>query len=140
MSAFPMILISVILYNLVYFGGAVAGHHEMQAILDQNVALKMFSGDLWRVTVSDALELLTLAMLFIETIRAARSDSREILNHAFSMLTFCVALVEFIVLKGFSTSAFFLITAMCLFDVVAGYTISIVSARRDLTVLPQGNR
>ena len=115
-----MILIVVILYNLVYFGGAVAGHHDMQAILDQSFALKMFSGDVWRVTASDLLELLALAMLFIETVRAARSNSREILNHAFSMLTFCVALVEFIVLKGFSTSAFFLITAMCLFDVVAG--------------------
>jgi hypothetical protein len=44
--------------------------------------------------------------------------------------------VEFIVLKGFSTSTFFLITAMCLFDVVAGYTISIVAARRDLGVMP----
>ena len=140
MSAFPMILLVVILYNLVYFGGAVAGHHDMQAILDQSFALKMFSGDVWRVTTSDLLELLALAMLFIETVRAARSNSREILNHAFSMLTFCVALVEFIVLKGFSTSAFFLITAMCLFDVVAGYTISIVSARRDLAVLPQNER
>ena len=136
MSAFPMILIAVILYNLVYFGGAVAGHHDMQTVLDQSFALKMFSGDVWRVTASDLLELLTLAMLFIEIIRAARSTSREILNHAFSMLVFCAALVEFIVLKGFSTTAFFLITAMCLFDVVAGYTISIVSARRDLNTLP----
>jgi hypothetical protein len=140
MSAFPMILVVVILYNLVYFGGAVAGHHEMQAILDQSFSLKMFSGDVWRVTAGDLFVLGSLAMLFIETIRAARSNSREILNHAFSMLTFCIALVEFIVLKGFSTSAFFLITAMCLFDVVAGYTRSIVSARRDLAVLPQGDR
>ena len=137
MSAFPMILIAIILYNLVFFGSGVAGHHDMQAILDQSFALKMFSGDVWRVTVSDMFELLALAMLFIETVKAARSSSREILNHAFSMLSFCVALVEFIVLKGFSTSAFFLITAMSLFDVVAGYTISIVSARRDLAVLPQ---
>jgi hypothetical protein len=140
MRAFPMILISVILYNLVYFGSAVAGHHDMQAILDQSFALKMFSGDIWRVTAGDLLELLTLAMLFVEIVRAARASSREVLNHAFAMLTFCVALVEFIVLKGFSTSAFFLITAMCLFDVVAGYTISIVSARRDLAVLPQSDR
>ena len=52
------------------------------------------------------------------------------------MLTFIGALVEFIVLKGFGTSTFFLITAMCLFDVVAGYTISIIAARRDLSVIP----
>ncbi len=140
MRAFPMILVVVIIYNLVFFGGALAGHHEMQALLDQSFALKMFSGDIWRVTASDLFVMGALAMLFIETIRAARSDSREILNHAFSMLTFCIALVEFIVLKGFSTSAFFLITLMCLFDVVSGYTISIVCARRDLAVLPQSDR
>ena len=136
MSAFPMILITVILYNLVYFGSGVAGQHDMQAILEHSFALKMFSGDVWNVTVSDLFVLLALAMLFVETVKAARSTSREILNHAFAMLTFCVALVEFIVLKGFSTSAFFLVTAMCLFDVVAGYTISIVAARRDIGMMP----
>ena len=136
MSAFPLILVAVILYNLVFFGGAMAGHHDMAGLLNQSFALTMFSGDVWHITMADLFVLLALAMLFIETVKAARSTSREILNHAFSMLTFCVALVEFIVLKGFSTSAFFLITAMCLFDVVAGYTISIVSARRDMAMLP----
>jgi hypothetical protein len=136
MSAFPLILIVVILYNLVFFGGAVAGHHDMQGLLDQSFALKMFSGDVWRITMSDLFVLGSLLLLFIEIVRAARASTREVLNHAFAMLTFCIALVEFIVLKGFSTSAFFLITAMCMFDVVAGYTISIVSARRDLAVLP----
>ncbi len=140
MSAFPMILITVILYNLIYFGGAVAGHQDMQAMLDHSVALKMFSGDVWRITIGDGIVLLALFMLFVETIRAARHNARELLNHAFSMLTFCIALVEFIVLKGFSTSVFFLITAMCLFDVVAGYTISIVAAKRDLTVMSSNDR
>ena len=46
------------------------------------------------------------------------------------------AVAEFAVLKGFGTSTFFLITLMCLFDVVAGYTVSIVTARRDLAVVP----
>ena len=140
MSAFPMILITVILYNLLCFGGGVAGYHDMQALLEHSYSLKMFSGDVWRFTVSDLFVLLALLMLFIETIKAARHNSRELLNHAFAMLTFCVALVEFIVLKGFSTSAFFLITAMCLFDVVAGYTISIVAAKRDMTVMTSSDR
>ena len=135
MSAFPMILVAVILYNLVAFGGGVAGHGDMQTILEHSFQIQMFSGDVWRITVGDLFVALALALLFIETIKAARSTQREILNHAFSMIAFCIALVEFIVLKGFSTSAFFLITAMCLFDVVAGYTISIVAARRDMGVM-----
>jgi hypothetical protein len=130
-----MILIVVILYNLAAFGGGVLGYHDMQALLSQSFTLRMFSGDVWRITVGDLFELLALGMLFIETLKAARSSQRVIVSHAFAMLTFCAALVEFIVLKGFSTSAFFLITMMCLFDVVAGYTISIVASRRDLNVV-----
>jgi hypothetical protein len=136
MAAFPMILVVVILYNLVAFGGGMAGHGDMQTILEHSFQIKMFSGDVWKITVGDLFVALALAFLFVEIVKAARSSQREILNHAFSMVTFCIALVEFIVLKGFSTSAFFLITAMCLFDVVAGYTISIVAARRDLGMVP----
>ena len=50
----------------------------MQAVLDHSFALTMFSGDVWRITVSDLFVLLALAMLFIETVKAARSvSSRE---------------------------------------------------------------
>ena len=80
--------------------------------------------------------LIALALLFVEIIKAAGTTHREIINHRLSMLTFVVALVEFIMLKGFGTSTFFLITIMCLFDVVAGYTISLVAAKRDLSMAP----
>lgn len=140
MSAFPMILIAVILYNLMLFGGGVTGHGDMQAMLDHAFTVKMFSGDVWRITVGDLLVLLALGLLFLETIKAARHDSRAALHHAFSLLTFCVALAEFILLKGFSTSAFFLITVLCLFDVVAGYAISIVAAKRERTVMSTDER
>ena len=86
----------------------------------------------WVFALGDLILLVSLALLFMETIKATRTGSVEVLNHALSMLVFIVALVEFIVLKGFSTSTFFLLTLMCLFDVVAGFTISIVSAKRDL--------
>jgi hypothetical protein len=36
--------------------------------------------------------------------------------------------------KGFSTSVFFFVVVMTAFDVVAGYTISIVAAEHDLGV------
>jgi hypothetical protein len=134
-AAFPMILIAVILYNLVALGGWL-GHTEAQALLDQGFAIKMFSNDMWRISIGDFFLLLTLCLLFVEVVRATATTKREIVNHAFSMLTFVVALVEFITLRGFATTVFFLITIMALFDVVAGYTISIVTAKRDLSVAP----
>ena len=130
--SFPTILFAVLLYNLVAFGGGVSGQHDMPALLAQGTSVAMFSGDRWTVTLGDVIELFALSMLFIEIVKATRSSTREVVNHAFSMLTFAVALVEFIVLKGFSTSVFFFILAMTLFDVVAGCTISIVAAKRNM--------
>ncbi len=63
---------------------------------------------------------------------ATCTTAREIINHGLSMLTFVIALIEFITLKGFATSTFFLLLSMTLFDVIAGYTISIVAAEHDL--------
>src|SRR5437660_699589 len=135
MRAFPMILIAVVAYNLLVFGGATTGH-DTASLLGQTVPVTVFSGDIWKISLGDTQVALALLLLFIETIKAARTSHREILNHALSLLIFIGALVEFIALKGFGTSVFFLITAMCLFDVVAGYTISIIAARRDLSVPP----
>lgn len=137
MGAFPLLLLAVIFYNLLAFGGGLAGQ-QAATLLGQPLALTLPSGDVWNLTGSDVFVTISLCLLFAETVKATRTGRGEILNHAFSTLTFVAALVELLLLKGFATSAFFLLTAMCLFDVVSGYTISIVSARRDLMV-PQGD-
>ena len=135
LRAFPMILIAVVVYNVLVFGGVAMGH-EASVLLARNFPVTVFSGDIWKISLGDALVALALLLLFIEMVKATRPSRREILNHALSMLTFMGALAEFIVLKGFGTSTFFLITAMCLFDVVAGYTIAIIAAKRDLSMTP----
>jgi hypothetical protein len=83
-------------------------------------------------SIGDLLQLVTLILLFVEMIKATRTTAREIINHALSMLTFVAALILFLAVKGFGTSSFFFITMMSLFDVIAGYTISIVAAEHDL--------
>ncbi len=135
LRAFPMILIAVAVYNVLVFGGGVTGH-DAPALLGQNFPVRVFSGDIWKISLGDTLVTLALVLLFIEIVKATRPNRRAILNHALSMLTFVGVLVEFIVLKGFGTSTFFFMTVLCLFDVVAGYTISIVAARRDLSMAP----
>jgi hypothetical protein len=140
MGAFPLLLIALGLYNLLAFGSGMAGQADISALLGQGLSLKLPSTDVWHVSYSDLFIAFSLCLLFLEMVKATRTGRAEILNHAFSTLIFVAALVEFLLLKGFATTAFFLLTAMCLFDVVAGYTISIVSARRDLTVPGHGEQ
>lgn len=128
---FPLLLISIAFYNLVIFGGELFGS-TAQTLLDRAINVPMFSGDIWMFRLGDLLVLVSLGLLFLEIVKATRTSSTEILNHALSMLVFIAGLVEFLVLKGFSTTTFFFIVVMAFFDVVAGFTISIVSAKRDL--------
>jgi hypothetical protein len=129
---FPLILISVIFYNFLAFGGWVAHAASLDGFLAKHITIAMVSGDKWTFSIADLMILVTLFLLFIEVIKATRTTSREIINHALSMLTFVGALLEFIIFKGFATSTFFFIMMMALFDVIAGYTISIVAAEHDL--------
>jgi len=128
---FPLLLIPIVIYNFIALGGHVAGH-DVQAMVTSTFSVKMFSGEEWKISFSDFLTFFALALLFIEVIKATRTTSKELINHGLSMLVFVGALVEFIVVPGFATSAFFFLVMFALFDVVAGYTISIVAAEHDL--------
>ena len=137
----PLLVLPISLYNLFALGGSIAnrnevqdGHNKIQQLLSDKLSftVKMFSGDPWQFSFSDFLLLFGVAMLFIEVVKATRTTSKEIINHGLSMLVFVIALIEFITLKGFATSTFFFLMLFTLFDVVAGYTISIVAAEHDL--------
>jgi hypothetical protein len=133
MRAFPLLLIAVIAYNFVAFGTVIT-HHDVYGTLDSAATIHMFSGDAWRFSIGDFLVTLALLLLFIEVVKATRTSSSQLVSHGLSMLVFVVALVEFIAVHGFATSTFFLITLMCLIDVIGGYTISVIAAEHDLGI------
>ena len=137
---FPVLLIVIILYNVLAVANGFAGNEAMQSFLArEHVTFHMFSGDSWDFSLGDMVLTVGFVCLFIEVLKATRTSRRQLINHGLSVLVFVIALVEFIVVKGFSTSVFFFVLVMTAFDVVAGYTISIVAAEHDLGVGRAGN-
>jgi hypothetical protein len=137
LRSFPLIILAIVIYNVLVFGAPVfmgADFQGVDELLARHVSFTMFSGEVWNFSLGDFLVVLTLLLLFVEVVKATRTSAIEVINHGLSTLTFIVALVEFITLRDFATSTFFLISAMAVFDVVAGFTISIVAAKRDLGV------
>lgn len=132
---FPVLLIVIVVYNVLAAAHGLAGNEAMQVFLArEKLTLHMFSGDLWDFSLGDFVLMLGFICLFVEIVKATRTSHRALINHGLSVLVFVVALVEFIVVKGFSTSVFFFLLVMTGFDVVAGYTISIVAAEHDFGV------
>jgi hypothetical protein len=74
---------------------------------------------------------LSLMLLFVEIVKATRTDAMSIINHGLSMLLTVVCIIQFVTIQGFSNSVFFMLTLMSILDVVAGFTVTIVAAKRD---------
>lgn len=130
----PWLIVAVILYNLLAFtmGGTPDGG---TTIFDtQLFTIGMISGARWSLTLGDLVIVITLMILFVELIKATRTGESSIIDHALSMILFIVCVVEFLTVGKAATSTFFLITVITLIDVVAGFTITIRAARRDLAL------
>jgi hypothetical protein len=127
--AFPFLIVVILVYNLIVFVSATA--------LDDAVfSVPMISRAVMTVTVGDLVILLGLVVLFIEVLKSARSTTATILDHMMSTAVFIVALVEFLIVREAGTAVFLILTTICLIDVVAGYTVSIRTARRDIAFEP----
>ena len=130
LNIIPLLVLPLILYNFVVMTG-LAGAEPDVWMIQPIFSVNMFSGDAWGVSFSDVFMGLSLLLLFVEIVKATRTDAMSILNHGLSMLLCMVCIVQFIALQGFSNSVFFLLTMMSVLDVVAGFTITIVAAKRD---------
>jgi hypothetical protein len=132
MTAIPLMIIPFILYNLAMLG--VMGSGGVGALDGAVFSLPMMSGAIWTMSLGDLFLLIGLIALFFEIFKATRRSSASVLDHMFSMLLFIVYLVEFLLVAGAATHVFFLLMAICFIDVVAGFTVSIKSASRDMSI------
>ena len=130
--AIPLLAIPVILYNIVVLTGAVGtGPVADGGLHDMLFTIPMASGASWDVAVGDLILFLALILLFFELLKSTSSQKVAIVNHALSMILFVICLVEFLLVRGFATSTFFLIVTMVMLDVLAGFIVTIVAARKD---------
>jgi len=131
LRALPLIVVSLILYNvLVLIGGSA----DVAAFLGNRVVpLPLMTITVW-LTWSDVIIFITMVMLFIELMKSTYTSTASLLDHGLSMLVFVACLIEFLMVRQAATSTFFFITVAAMIDVIAGYTIGIRVARRDLSI------
>lgn len=128
LRAIPLLVFSFILYNLVVFA---MGSEALTAPL---FSMTLLSGGVWTFTWGDLILLATLGLLFAEIVKSTFSSNSTLIDHALSMIVFIAILVEFLIVPQAASSIFFLVLVAALIDVIAGYTIGIRVARRDLNI------
>ena len=137
-TAFPMLILPVLLYAfLAIFAGKPDGVTAvpMARMLEAGIfRMPMISGGAWEFDLGDAVLLFALIMLFIEIIKSTNTEAASLLNHGLSIGALIVALIAFLLFRSFGTSEFFLLLVMLVLDVVAGFMVTVVAARRDFGV------
>jgi hypothetical protein len=122
-----MMALAIIAYNIIVYLTGLSMDTQVTTV-------SLISGAIWSISVGDVLVFGGLMLLFLELVSSTQTGASTIINHALSMLVLLVALVQFIVLPEFGNSTFFALVILALFDVVAGFTVTITAARRDFTV------
>ncbi|HEX9901782.1 MAG TPA: hypothetical protein VGB72_02850 [Acidobacteriota bacterium] len=126
----PTFLFLLIILNIVFiFGGGTSTGLDSEFF-----SVNLPSKAIWVFTWGHFFLAIGLICLFIEVMKATRTSTREVYDHILSTLTFIVFLLEFILVKRAGSSVFLLLTLMSLFDVIAGFSITISTARRDISL------
>ncbi len=131
-TAIPLTIIPLILYNIIGFAfpGTTIGDtwsHEFFAV-------PLISKAEWALTLGDLMLVVGIITLFMEVMKSAQAGTATITNHMLSTVVLIIYIVEFVAVAVAATSTFFILTLFALFDVIGGFSISIRTAERDVSI------
>jgi hypothetical protein len=130
----PLLIIPFILYNLGIAG--LFGGDDIGGLIDpwagSVLSVPMVSGGVFVLDWGAALLAFSLVLLFVELVKSTRTSNASVVDHILSIFVFVAFLVEFLLVRGAAHPVFFLLTAIALIDVLAGFSVSLRAAGRDV--------
>jgi len=131
LAALPLTIIPLVLYNVLTLMGINFAEAGGGSLVGEGIVMRT-SGATFDFSWGDLLILIAMVVLFIEIVKATYTGTTSMIDHGLSMIVFIVFLVEFLMVANAGTSVFFLLMMACLIDVIAGFTIGIRVAKRDI--------
>ena len=124
----PLMIIPFIAYNAIALTATAPNPW-----LGEIATIGLLSGGEWVMRLGDVMLVAALFFLFIEIIKATRTSNASVVDHLLSTLVFVAFLIEFLVVPQAANSVFFLMMMMAAVDLMAGFSVSIRSAGRDVS-------
>jgi hypothetical protein len=133
LASVPLLIVPFIIYNLGlagFFGAGVNGDPWAVEIF----SVGMMSGGIFSMTLGDLVILIGLVFFFVEILKSTRTSNASVIDHLLSTFVFVAFLVEFLLVRGAAHSVFFTLMVITLIDVLAGFSVSLRSAGRDVNL------
>ncbi|MDF1741786.1 MAG: hypothetical protein P1U86_21670 [Verrucomicrobiales bacterium] len=126
---FPLLGIILVIFNAIILNDPMA----LRADASPLFSLALPSGAEWLPGASDLLIIGGVVLLYLELFKATRTSVGAIVEHILSLVVFLIFLIEFIVFAPAANSTCVILMLLALLDVIGGFTISISTARRDMS-------
>ena len=114
--AFPLLLIPFALYNMVAF---LLNMPTGDTLFD----IPLPSNTRMAVTLGDALVVISILLLYVEFLKAARFRSKGVMDHVLALILFAAMAAEFALVPKAQTSSFLFLAALALVDLLAGVSV-----------------
>jgi hypothetical protein len=133
LSSIPLLVVSFILYNLGLaglFGDGPNGDPWQTELF----SFRMMSGGVFSMTLGIMMVVIALLLFFIEIVKSTRTSNASVIDHVLSTFVFVAFLVEFLLVRGAAHAVFFVLMVIALIDVLAGFSVSLRAAGRDVSI------
>jgi hypothetical protein len=115
---FPLLLIPFAVYNMIAFLTPGVSWTAPAA------TVHLMSDQDWTLTWQDILLAFSVFLLWVEIVKSARMGRRGVMDHILAIALFIAMLAEFLWVRSAGTSTFFLLMAIALLDVLAGFVVT----------------
>ena len=127
----PLMIVPFLLYNIGLVGLFGGEGNPWSTVL---FSLPMLSGGTWSMTLADLMIVIALILLFVEVLKSTRTSNVSVVDHMLSLAILVLFIVEFLLVEGAATSLFFILMMICVVDVLAGFSVSLRAASRDVNM------
>ena len=100
--------------------------------------MRLPSWSIWKPTWGDFMILMGVLTLYVELFKSTRTSEVTIFDHLFSTFVLIAYLTAWLIYDWGGNSVFLILAGMSFLDVIAGFTITISAARRDLSLGGKG--
>ncbi len=127
----PLNMVLLLAYNVIIFMSTPDNYIPDAVVTSFKIPS---SGATLTITWNILFVLVGIAILYIEILKSTRTSMLSLLDHVLSLCVFVVFLVELLIMREMGSATFLILTLLSLIDVIAGFTVSLSTAQRDITL------
>lgn len=133
LASVPLLIIPFILYN-VGLAGLWGSGPDGDPWNTELFSFGMMSGGTFSMTLGILLIGIALVLFFVEIVKSTRTTNASVIDHLLSTFVFVAYLAEFLLARGAAHPVFFILMLISFIDVLAGFSVSLRAAGRDVTL------